>query len=225
MIVKIQYKKPVYVPVITILLTDVGVSRREKMSIRGQLIAAQQQHQHQQQQHQQQHSPSPAVAPQSPMSEHMQHQQQLVNNQLNNSFKLQSNGSGNGMVMMQKSVAIVTPQRSNSMDYLNFEERRQLIASSLSLSEILSGQGGAPAKESATVNDTGLGKSRCGCGHSQSQTGNVHGRGRDRVCLGIQVHVQLVVIGHEFVMYSVQLVAIGLPKVKVKYTASDGHLF
>lgn len=188
------------------------------MSIRGQLIAAQQ---HQQQQH----SPSPGVAPQSPMSEHMQHQQQLVNNQLNNSFKLQSNGSGNGMVMMQKSVAIVTPQRSNSMDYLNFEERRQLIASSLSLSEILSGQGGAPAKESATVNDTGLGKSRCGSGHSQSQTGNAHGQRRGRVCLGIQVHVQHVVIGHEFVMYSVQLVAIGLPKVKVKYTASDGHLF
>ncbi|XP_075163949.1 uncharacterized protein LOC142236606 isoform X5 [Haematobia irritans] len=39
---------------------------------------------------------------------------------------------------MQKSVTItVTPQRSNSMDYLNFEEKRQLIASSLSLSDIL----------------------------------------------------------------------------------------
>lgn len=65
-------------------------------------------------------------------------------------------------MMMQKSVAIVTPQRSNSMDYLNFEERRQLIASSLSLSEILSGQGGGapPAKESAAHNnnnDAGLG--------------------------------------------------------------------
>lgn len=36
-----------------------------------------------------------------------------------------------------KSVAIVAPQRSNSLDYLNFEERRQLIASSLSLSDFL----------------------------------------------------------------------------------------
>lgn len=49
-----------------------------------------------------------------------------------------SNNSGaNNIVVMQKSVAIVTPQRSNSLDYLNFEEKRQLIASSLSLSDIL----------------------------------------------------------------------------------------
>lgn len=42
------------------------------------------------------------------------------------------------MLTMQKSVTItVTPQRSNSLDYLNFEEKRQLIASSLSLSDIL----------------------------------------------------------------------------------------
>lgn len=136
------------------------------MSIRGQLIAAQQQ----QQRHQ---SPSPGPPPQNSMSEQqhqphqLQHQQSLpmtsnsANNPLNSSFKLNSNGSSNGM-MMQKSVAIVTPQRSNSMDYLNFEERRQLIASSLSLSEILSGQGGGapPAKESAVHhnnNDAGLG--------------------------------------------------------------------
>lgn len=38
---------------------------------------------------------------------------------------------------VQRSVMIVTPQRSNSLDYLNFEEKRQLIASTLSLSEIL----------------------------------------------------------------------------------------
>ncbi|KAJ9591117.1 hypothetical protein L9F63_002338, partial [Diploptera punctata] len=31
----------------------------------------------------------------------------------------------------------VTPQRSNSLDYLNFEEKRQIIASSLSLSDFL----------------------------------------------------------------------------------------
>jgi phosphatase and actin regulator 4 len=34
-------------------------------------------------------------------------------------------------------VTIVTPQRSNSLDYLNFEEKRQIIASSLSLSDFL----------------------------------------------------------------------------------------
>lgn len=38
---------------------------------------------------------------------------------------------------MHKSVTIVSAQRSNSLDYLNFEEKRQLIASSLSLSELL----------------------------------------------------------------------------------------
>lgn len=38
---------------------------------------------------------------------------------------------------MHRSVTIMAPQRSNSLDYLNFEEKRQLIASSLSLSEIL----------------------------------------------------------------------------------------
>ena len=37
-----------------------------------------------------------------------------------------------------KTVTIVAgPQRSNSLDYLNFEEKRQLIASSLSLSDFL----------------------------------------------------------------------------------------
>lgn len=38
---------------------------------------------------------------------------------------------------VHRSVTIVAPQRSNSLDYLNFEEKRQLIASTLSLSEIL----------------------------------------------------------------------------------------
>lgn len=37
-----------------------------------------------------------------------------------------------------KTVAIVAPTRSNSLDYLNFQEKRQLIASSLSLSDFLS---------------------------------------------------------------------------------------
>lgn len=50
---------------------------------------------------------------------------------------------------MHKSVTIVTTaQRSNSLDYLNFEEKRQLIASSLSLSELLH-CGPAAVKEAA----------------------------------------------------------------------------
>ncbi|KAH8302121.1 hypothetical protein KR044_003029, partial [Drosophila immigrans] len=53
---------------------------------------------------------------------------------------------------MQKSVTItVTPQRSNSMDFLNFEEKRQLIASSLSLSDILQSNA-SNAKEAIAVN-------------------------------------------------------------------------
>ncbi|KAH8365976.1 hypothetical protein KR093_007846, partial [Drosophila rubida] len=56
---------------------------------------------------------------------------------------------------MQKSVTItVTPQRSNSMDFLNFEEKRQLIASSLSLSDILQSNA-SNAKEANAVNANG----------------------------------------------------------------------
>lgn len=43
----------------------------------------------------------------------------------------------NNTAAKTKNVAIVAPQRSNSLDYLNFEEKRQLIASSLSLSDFL----------------------------------------------------------------------------------------
>lgn len=50
---------------------------------------------------------------------------------------LNNNSNHDTVVAMHKSVTIVTAQRSNSLDYLNFEEKRQLIASSLSLSEIL----------------------------------------------------------------------------------------
>lgn len=46
----------------------------------------------------------------------------------------------------QKTVAIVAPTRSNSLDYLNFEEKRRLIASSLSLSDFLN-VGNADPKE------------------------------------------------------------------------------
>ncbi|XP_064548968.1 homeotic protein female sterile isoform X7 [Drosophila montana] len=60
---------------------------------------------------------------------------------------------------MQKSVTItVTPQRSNSMDFLNFEEKRQLIASSLSLSDILHSQNQGNAKESNSINTNGAKK-------------------------------------------------------------------
>ncbi|XP_031349513.1 synaptotagmin-15-like [Photinus pyralis] len=48
-----------------------------------------------------------------------------------------SDKSGNNAVTKTKTVAIVAPQRSNSLDYLNFEEKRQIIASSLSLSDFL----------------------------------------------------------------------------------------
>jgi phosphatase and actin regulator 4 len=49
------------------------------------------------------------------------------------------NAGSDGVVGVVKptAVAIVTPQRSNSLDYLNFEEKRQIIASSLSLSDFL----------------------------------------------------------------------------------------
>lgn len=45
------------------------------------------------------------------------------------------------------------PQRSNSLDYLNFEEKRQLIASSLSLTDFIH-CGPPPAKEAVTAINT-----------------------------------------------------------------------
>lgn len=48
-----------------------------------------------------------------------------------------SDNTGSDGVVKPTAVAIVTPQRSNSLDYLNFEEKRQIIASSLSLSDFL----------------------------------------------------------------------------------------
>lgn len=62
------------------------------------------------------------------------------------------------LTTMQTTVTLITPQRSNSLDYLNFEEKRQLIASSLSLSDLLhcgpAAAAAAAAKEVAanTVN-------------------------------------------------------------------------
>lgn len=61
----------------------------------------------------------------------------LMNNNANDD-SLKQHEYQQSVLTMQKSVTItVTPQRSNSLDYLNFEEKRQLIASSLSLSDIL----------------------------------------------------------------------------------------
>lgn len=61
----------------------------------------------------------------------------LVNNNVNDD-SMKQHEYQQSVLTMQKSVTItVTPQRSNSLDYLNFEEKRQLIASSLSLSDIL----------------------------------------------------------------------------------------
>lgn len=68
---------------------------------------------------------------------------------------LNSNGHqhhDSAVVAMHKSVTIVTAQRSNSLDYLNFEEKRQLIASSLSLSEILCGPAAVHAAKEVAVN-------------------------------------------------------------------------
>ncbi|CAA9999765.1 unnamed protein product, partial [Nesidiocoris tenuis] len=47
-------------------------------------------------------------------------------------------------------VAIVTPHRSSSLDILNFEEKRQLIASSLSLTDFLNKGGSATSPSSPT---------------------------------------------------------------------------
>lgn len=63
---------------------------------------------------------------------------------------------------MHRSVTIVTPQRSNSLDYLNFEEKRQLIASSLSLSEILQcGPAAAAHAAKEIAENTVIGKCYC----------------------------------------------------------------
>lgn len=59
-----------------------------------------------------------------------------------------------------KTVTIVTaPQRSNSLDYLNFEEKRQIIASSLSLSDFLAhGPAAAAAAAKEVAANTVIGE-------------------------------------------------------------------
>lgn len=70
----------------------------------------------------------------------------LINN--NDVDSLKQHDFQQSVLTMQKSVTI-TSQRSNSLDYLNFEEKRQLIASSLSLSDILSNQVGPVVAQAA----------------------------------------------------------------------------
>jgi hypothetical protein len=61
--------------------------------------------------------------------------------------KSDSPGGGSVVAVVKPTaVTIVTPQRSNSLDYLNFEEKRQIIASSLSLSDFLHHGPGAATK-------------------------------------------------------------------------------
>ncbi|XP_033160839.1 phosphatase and actin regulator 4 isoform X2 [Drosophila mauritiana] len=63
---------------------------------------------------------------------------------------------------MQKSVTItVTPQRSNSMDFLNFEEKRQLIASSLSLSDILHSSNAQQQQQQAAKDGLAINGGQC----------------------------------------------------------------
>ncbi|XP_018059438.1 PREDICTED: phosphatase and actin regulator 2 isoform X2 [Atta colombica] len=63
-----------------------------------------------------------------------------------------------------KTVTIVTaPQRSNSLDYLNFEEKRQIIASSLSLSDFLAhGPAAAAAAAKEVAANTVIAKKQNG---------------------------------------------------------------
>lgn len=83
----------------------------------------------------------------------------IINNHINNNSSQQPNNELSSPHQhsntMHKSVTIVaTQQRSNSLDYLNFEEKRQLIASSLSLSELLH-CGPAAVKEAAANGECG----------------------------------------------------------------------
>jgi hypothetical protein len=84
----------------------------------------------------------------------------LINNNVNDDMK--QHEYQQSVLTMQKSVTItVTPQRSNSLDYLNFEEKRQLIASSLSLSDILQvGPAVAQAAKDVAAASSVIGKRR-----------------------------------------------------------------
>lgn len=69
-----------------------------------------------------------------------------------------SDNTGSDGVVKPTAVAIVTPQRSNSLDYLNFEEKRQIIASSLSLSDFLHHRPAAAAAKGVASTKVIVGK-------------------------------------------------------------------
>lgn len=64
------------------------------------------------------------------------------------SDKIDSNGQQNNLQDHQQ---LQQQPRSNSMDYLNFEEKRQIIASSLSLTDFLHTSGTATTPTSPTT--------------------------------------------------------------------------
>lgn len=100
----------------------------------------------------------------------------LINNNVNDD-SMKRHEYQQSVLTMQKSVTItVTPQRSNSLDYLNFEEKRQLIASSLSLSDILQvGPAVAQAAKDVAAASSVIGKCtkhviQWTCAHSHEAT-------------------------------------------------------
>ena len=93
-----------------------------------------------------------------PNSDNNQYRQQLNNHQYQHNQYHHHHHHHH----QNKTVTIVAaaPQRSNSLDYLNFEEKRQIIASSLSLSDFLAhgpAAAAAAAKEVA-ANTVVIGK-------------------------------------------------------------------
>lgn len=82
----------------------------------------------------------PAQEP--PQLQQQQSQQQSQLQQQNQSQQPQS-----PQQQPQSVGGVQQPQRSNSLDYLNFEEKRQLIASSLSLTDFINCASQQPAKD------------------------------------------------------------------------------
>lgn len=69
-----------------------------------------------------------------------------------------SNGQQNNLQEHHQQQQQQQQPRSNSMDYLNFEEKRQIIASSLSLTDFLHTSGTATTPTSPTTGKFIIGK-------------------------------------------------------------------
>lgn len=80
------------------------------------------------------------------------------NNQFRNNQYQQQHKQYHHQTTKTVTIVAATPQRSNSLDYLNFEEKRQIIASSLSLSEFLTGPAAAAAAAAKEVAANTVGK-------------------------------------------------------------------